>query len=71
MNPIWQTMNAVLWGKITRGFCLRCAGPDMGLMEGFLSGSFLFMAAKLSFQSLLEFTDLDHCATEVARQEQV
>ena len=29
-------------GKITRGFCVCCAGPDMELMEGvFLSANFL------------------------------
>ena len=41
MNPIWRKMNAVWHGKITRGFCVCCAGPDMELMEGaFLSTSF-------------------------------
>ena len=34
-------MNAVLQGKITRGLCVCCAGPDMELIEGkFLPISF-------------------------------
>ena len=38
---------------ILRGFCVYCAGPNMELMEGAQRE----MAAKLSFQSLLQFTD--------------
>ena len=29
MNPIWRTINAVLLDKITRGFCVCYAGPDI------------------------------------------
>ena len=48
MNQIWRTTNAVLKGKITRGFCVCCAGPDMELMEGaFLSVSFLFILDRI------------------------